>query len=194
MGARDGEGLHAAAFGGFDAHGSVFEYDAPRGRDGDEFGGLEKDFGVGFAVVYVFGGDKALEERGDAGHFQDERDIFALGGGANDATDAGGAQALQKRAGAGKDFDAAGVDKLAVKGFLAEREAPDLGSVGGPAELSRDDDLVFHAEAAFEMAFGERLPAFAGEHLPTLEVEGGGIDNDSVPVKDGAEGGHAPRR
>ena len=56
----------------------------------------------------------------------------------------------------------------------------------GPVVKLRDDDLVFPAEPEFEMAGRQGESLFLREEFPGFFVVPGGVDNDAVPVEDGA--------
>lgn len=47
-----------------------------------------------------------------------------------------------------------------------------------------NDFFVALAEAEFELAFRQEKIPFFGKDFPTAEVCTGGVDNDTVPVKD----------
>jgi hypothetical protein len=65
-------------FGGFDADGAVFENHAVFRRDGHEFCGEEKGFGMGLAALVVLGADDGLEQVADAEYIKRGFDEFPM--------------------------------------------------------------------------------------------------------------------
>ena len=182
VGGGHGEDRAAGAEGGFDAGVGVLDDEAVGGRESEFFGGEEKNVGCGFSIHDIVAADDGVEIFVETGGGENGFQIFARRGGGDGAGDFFVTQGGEEFAGAGEDVDAGLADEVAVDRFLAVGESVHFGGVGGPAEDVGDDDLVFFAEAFFEMAFGERTRDFGGEEFPGAFVLRGGIDDDAAMV------------
>jgi hypothetical protein len=63
-----------------------------------------------------------------------------------------------------------------------------FGRIFSPAQEVGNDLVVFHAEAGLKLLAGERLANFESEPMPAFEMMLAGVDDDPVPIEDGAVG------
>ena len=129
-----------------------------------------------------FAGDDDGEKFPQVHEVEEEVEVGAFGGGAYGARNGRLAQRGEEMADAGEGFDAVLPDEIAVEFLFLVREGIDFGRCGGPAEVG-DYDIVFFAEAAFEVVRGKGQAALRGEDFPAAFVMRRGIDDHAVPIE-----------
>ena len=143
----------------------------------------EKDLGVGLAVKNVAPADHLAEVFTESCGREKGFKILLRSGGPHGT----GYPALLERAeqfpGSGQDNDTLLGHKFPVDGLLPVGQFLDSVGRGGPTEFG-DDDFVLLPESLLEMIRGEQEPAFGRNEFPGTFMLGGGVDHDTIPVKE----------
>jgi len=106
-------------------------------------------------------------------------------GGTNGTRDASSLQCLQKLACTWQDNQTLGSNEFAVKFLLAIGQFANQRRIIPPPQR-RDDDFILLAEACFEVPFWKEEIPFGGQEFPRPFMLGGGINDDSIPIKNDA--------